>query len=275
MRFLDASNLVDPVRHHARARPERTAFTFAGHTEAVDDDEVLTYGQLDHDAGRIAAALAELVPVDEPVLLLLPPGADYVRALFACLYAGRIAVPAPPPFMERGLQRLGGIIRDSGARLALVGEPHRRRLHRLFAEEPELARLEWRTPEELMLAAHAGLRANPRADQVALVQYTSGSTLAPRGVLLSHANLLHNAGAIHARFGTEEASTGVFWLPPYHDMGLIGSILQPVLVGGRAHLLSPLDFLKHPLRWLEEISRRGATISGAPNFAYDLCAVRM
>jgi acyl-CoA synthetase (AMP-forming)/AMP-acid ligase II len=187
-----------------------------------------------------------------------------LEALFGCLYAGWIAVPAAPPSRHERLDRLCAIARDAEPRLVLTTERLRARLGDVGVLTTTDA-----------VDDDAGFVSAVAPKDVAILQYTSGSTGSPRGVVLSHANLMANMLEIAARFGMHAGSHGVIWLPPFHDMGLIGGILQSVAVGSRCTLLAPLAFLRRPVRWLETISRVAGTISGGPNFAYDLCVARV
>jgi len=275
-RFFDSntrcSTLVELLRLRATGQPNQHAFTFLLDGEA--QEARLDYAGLDRQARAIAALLQSCAASGERALLLYPPGLEYIAAFFGCLYAGVIAVPAYPPDpsrLERTLPRLQAIAQDAQASVALTTSPILALADFLLAQAPDFPRLRW-------LATDADLPDpadwQPPAvdgDTVAFLQYTSGSTAAPKGVMLSHANLLHNSALVYDCFGHSPQSQGVIWLPPYHDMGLIGGIIQPLYGGFPVTLLSPLDFLKRPLRWLRAVTRYGATTSGGPNFAYDLC----
>ncbi|HEU4407581.1 MAG TPA: condensation domain-containing protein [Polyangiaceae bacterium] len=272
--LLDAPNLVDVVRRRAEALGDRVAYTFLSDGESAE--ETLTYGELDRRARALGASLRELGAPGEPVLLLHPPGLDYVVAVCGCLYAGMVAVPAYPPDplrLARTLPRLVALVGDAGAKVALTTSAIYGLAEALFEHAPSLRALRW-VPSDAAGAGPADAwRAPPGGREgLAILQYTSGSTGAPRGVMLSHGNLLHNSWLIHRCFGHGPESRGVIWLPPYHDMGLIGGVLQPLCGGFPVTLMSPLDFLARPMRWLRAVSRRRATTSGGPNFAYDLCA---
>ncbi|MFC9283460.1 amino acid adenylation domain-containing protein [Streptomyces collinus] len=263
---------ISLITARASADPARTAFTFSA--AEGDAPEVLTYGRLDRLARAVAARLQRRGVAGRPVVLLQPPGLDYVVAFVACLYAGAVAVPVYPPTRRpRSVERLAGIVADCGADLALTTSRIR---ERLLPGDPDgllmdTLRLEATdaVPED---EADRWLPPAVTADTTAFLQYTSGSTSTPRGVLLSHGNLLHNSGLIQRAFRTTEHTVGMSWLPLFHDMGLIGGMLQPLYYGGSCALMSPASFSQDPLRWLREISRTGATVSGGPNFAYDLCA---
>jgi amino acid adenylation domain-containing protein len=205
-----------------------------------------------------------------------PPGADYVAALLGCFYAGVVAVPAYPPRWSRPLHRLVGVVADCRARLALTTQAALERMERQLGPESALAGLTWVASDVVDDGEGKAWRASPEShDALALLQYTSGSTSAPKGVMLSPGHLLRNIGALVERGRATADDRWVTWLPPYHDMGLIGAILLPLCTGMEATLLSPSAFLQRPFRWLSAISRHAATISGGPNFAYELSVRRI
>jgi acyl-CoA synthetase (AMP-forming)/AMP-acid ligase II len=216
--------------------------------------------------------LQELNCHNQPVLLLYPAGLDYIAAFFGCLYAGAIAVPAYPPRPNRSLDRIQAMVQDAGATVALTDNATLQKLERRLAETPQLRSLYCLSTDGLQPdLAQQWQPPAIQAHTLALLQYTSGSTALPKGVMISHDNLLHNSELIGHCFGNTAASRGVSWLPPYHDMGLVGGILQPLYVGAEMTLMAPVSFLQRPVRWLEAISHYRATTSGGPNFAYDLC----
>ena len=256
----------------ARRQPERTAFDFLADGERPTGG--LSYAQLDLKARAIGSRLHELGLAGQRALLLYPPGVEYVAAFFGCLYAGAVAVPAYPPTRRpRSLERILGIIADCGATTALTTAEFAARLGEGMASAAGLRVLATDTVPD----GYADGWADPgsAADTPAFVQYTSGSTGTPRGVVLTHGNLLANAGVTQRLFGTSEETRVVSWLPMYHDMGLIGSVLGTVYCGGSCTLMSPTAFVQRPARWLEAISSTAATASGAPDFAYQLCVERV
>ncbi|HEX8275905.1 MAG TPA: amino acid adenylation domain-containing protein, partial [Longimicrobiaceae bacterium] len=264
------STLVELLRLRADNDPDRVAYTFLLNGEAEEGH--VTYGELDLRARAVAARFQALGARGERALLLYPPGLEYVAALFGCFYAGVVAVPAYPPRRNRPDPRLQSIVADCGPTLALTTRDFLGEAARLCANTPELAGLRWIATEDVPAAEAEGWR-DPGAggDTLAFLQYTSGSTAAPKGVMVSHGNLLHNFAVIEQLAGYTPETRSVIWLPPYHDMGLIGGILQPLFTGYWAALFSPVAFIQRPARWLEAVSRYGATSSGGPNFAYDLC----
>lgn len=269
--------LVELLRFRARQQPNRAAYTFLadGEHEAVS----VTYRELDVQARSIGAELQRVSGDGERALLLYPPGLEYIAAFFGCLYSGRIAVPMYPPQRQRSLGRVKTILSDAQAAIVLSTSPIRSKLDRLLSRDPELERLRLvqylETDQIDHVQAEHWQEPFITPDTLAYLQYTSGSTGLPKGVMLSHHNLLHNQRLIQSGFGHCKQTIVVGWLPLYHDMGLIGNILQPLYLGVPGILMSPYHFLQQPLRWLEAISRYRATTSGGPNFAYDLCVRRI
>ncbi|HEY0172458.1 MAG TPA: amino acid adenylation domain-containing protein, partial [Pyrinomonadaceae bacterium] len=263
--------LVDLLRGRADGHPSKTAYTYLADGEV--EASTLTYGELDARARAVAARLAEAGAAGERVLLLYPSGLDFIAAFFGCLYAGAVAVPAYPPRGTRHLARVQTIVRDARAKFALTTAAIHRRLDVFIREQEEPQALRWINTDALPYDELAGLWRPPALTDstLAFLQYTSGSTSAPRGVMVSHGNLLHNERLIQTAFRQTEESVIVGWLPLYHDMGLIGNVLQPLYLGASCVLMSPAAFLQRPARWLQAISKYRATTSGAPNFAYDLC----
>ena len=265
----EATTLVELLSWRAALQPEARAYTFLLDGEA--DELQLSYGELDSQARAIAVRLAGVAAVGDRALLLYPPGLQYAAAFFGCLYAGITAVPVYPPRPHRVDERLLSILLDARPRVVLTTSGLLPRAERLLAASgaSDIARLASDGLDAELAAAWRQPPLSPRT--LAFLQYTSGSTAAPKGVMVSHGNLLHNERLIGAAFRVTAQSLVVGWLPLYHDMGLIGNLLQPLYAGCPCVLLSPLDFLQRPLRWLRAISRYRGSISGGPNFAFDLC----
>ena len=249
------------------------------YTFLVDGDGAelsLSCGELARRVKAVAALLQGMGAPGERALLLFPPGLDYVVAFWACLYAGVIAVPVYPPRLKRGLPRLRAIAGDAGATLALTTAQVLGSVDSLLAQAPDLKTLKWQATDNLTLESTRQWRpAGIRGDALAYLQYTSGSTSAPKGVMVSHSNVLSNSAAIAHGFEHTSQSISLSWLPHFHDMGLVDGIIQPMYGGFRGLLMSPASFLQNPLRWLKGISKYQVTHSGGPNFAYDLCARRV
>jgi len=268
----ESSTLVELLQRRAFLHPERRAYTF------LDDGEVegvhLTYGDLDRRARVIAAWLQQHVEPGARALLVYPADPEFISAFFGCLYAGVIAVPTYPPQTrtKRSLAKLRTIMNDVQPSVVLTISSLSSMVEGLFTQAQELAA----TP----LIATDNISDNlveawqePKIDSntLAFLQYTSGSTGMPKGVMLTHGNLLYNVSVMCRDFKLTEETRGVTWLPLYHDMGLIGAILDTIYVGLEIKIMSPVAFLQRPIRWLQAISNTRATHSGAPNFAYDLC----
>ncbi|TCP59043.1 amino acid adenylation domain-containing protein [Tumebacillus sp. BK434] len=265
--------LTDLLRWRAVEQPAQLAYTFL----LEDGEEVAyTYQDVDRKARALGAALQGMGAAGERALLLYQPGMDYLVAFFGCLYAGVQAVPAYPPRQNGNLDRLQAVVTDAQARFALTTSGILPGIAKRFADTPGLSQLKW-VETDTLSGDLASNWTEPviGKDSLAFLQYTSGSTSAPKGVMLSHGNLLHNLALIHERFGITNETEGVVWLPPYHDMGLIGGILQPLFGGYHMSLMAPVSFITKPLRWLEAISRKGATLGGGPNFAYELCVQKI
>ncbi|PRW90585.1 non-ribosomal peptide synthetase [Pseudomonas fluorescens] len=264
--------LVQSLQQRAAQTPDQVALRFLA--ESAEHSVVLSYRDLDQRARTIAAALQANAGLGERAVLLFPSGPDYVAAFFGCLYAGVIAVPAYPPESTRRhhQERLLSIISDAEPRLLLT----------IASLSEGLAQIE-NAPKVLSVdtleAQQADQWVEPdlKADDIAFLQYTSGSTALPKGVQVSHGNLVANEVLIRRGFGIDLNPDDVIvsWLPLYHDMGLIGGLLQPIFSGVPCVLMSPAYFLGRPLRWLEAISEYGGTISGGPDFAYRLCSERV
>ena len=267
---IKAVTLVDILQTRAMEQPQQVIYNFLldGETQSVS----LTYGQLEQKAQAIAAYLQSVCSPQDRVLLLFPAGLDYITAFFGCLYAGVIAIPAYPPRPNRSLNRIHNILNNAQTNLALTNQETLQSLERQLESTTELENLCWITTDSIDEKIAAQWQ-KPRLSikDIAFLQYTSGSTAEPKGVKIAYQNLLHNLEAIHNCFRHSPQSKGVIWLPPYHDMGLIGGVLQPLFGDFSVTLMSPLMFLQNPLRWLKAIARDGATTSGGPNFAYDLC----
>lgn len=270
-------NLVQLVQYQAWAQPNEPAFIYL--TDGVDNEIVLTNAQLDRRARRVAAFLQKQHLFAERALLLYPPGLDFIIAYFGCLYAGVIAVPVYPPRKNRAMLRIQAVEESAKAKIVLATADIIKRSETMLDDTPALKSIPWIATDK-MTDDPQGIRVGmeddwhlPAVDHetLAFLQYTSGSTGDPKGVMLTHGNLLHNSRLICQGFEHTRSGTGVFWLPSYHDMGLIGGIIQPLYVGRPNVIMSPLTFLMKPFRWLAAITKYKGTTCGGPNFAYDLC----
>ena len=269
----DLSSFVDVILWRAKHQSHVNAFTFL--ENGVDETCAMTYAQLSDAARRMAGRLQDLELEGERVLLLYPSGPDYVIALIACLFSGVVAVPFYPPVPGRRCSILESVLHDAQPRAVLTTprelEVLTGRLGKTLADldcellAPDL------TGDEL--DSH-WQRPSLQRDSIAYVQYTSGSTLDPKGVLLTHGNLSHNCRLISKVIGASETDLTVSWLPFFHDMGLVGGLLFPIYSGAPLVFMPPEAFVMKPVRWLQAISRYGARLSPAPNFAFDLCVQR-
>ncbi|MFD7997665.1 fatty acyl-AMP ligase [Streptomyces mirabilis] len=278
-----ARSLVDLLTTHASQQPERTAYRYLVTGDCDGEIQDISYGRLARRSRAVAAWLQERGLAGSRALLLYPPGLEFICGYLGCLSAGVVAVPGLPPQgrsqNHRALTRMKRLIADADAKVILGG---REVLATLAAQAEHLPELDGITcvatediPDE---AADSWREPDLTADSVAFLQYTSGSTSAPRGVMVTHGNLLDNQRAITERMGHTPDTLAeyahelfVSWLPVYHDMGLIGPVLNTVHLGATATLFSPLHFLQRPARWLTALSRYRPHTSGGPNFAYELC----
>jgi acyl-CoA synthetase (AMP-forming)/AMP-acid ligase II len=271
------ATLVDLLRHRAQHQPDQLAYQFLedGKKEAA----AYTHAELDQQAQAIAALLQQSEARGERALLLYPQGVEVVAAFCGCLYAGVIAIPVPPPDagrMKRALPRLREIVKDAAASYVLSTQ----RIIDLFKESdvdfPEFDTMTWIDTEQVDLGL-ADHWQDPQIDKdvLAYLQYTSGSTSVPKGVMLSHYNLMHHSAYLQRACGYTPDGATVTWMPYFHDYGLVEGLIQPLYTGVPCYIMSPLAFVKRPQRWLEAISKYGATHSQAPNFAYDQCVRRV
>ncbi|KAB8332623.1 non-ribosomal peptide synthetase [Scytonema tolypothrichoides VB-61278] len=264
------ATVVDILRYRTFKTPHKQAFTFLedGETKEL----TLTYQELDRRSRAVASQLQALGLSGERAILLYPPGLDYLTAFFGCLYAGIVAVPAYPPRNQRNTPRIQAIITDAQAAIILTTTTILSTIQSLLAKETDQGHLRWLTTDNLAQGIEdSWQQPTVNAQTLAFLQYTSGSTGTPKGVMLSYSNLLHNAAVTYQVMEHSPESQFVSWLPVYHDMGLIGGILQPLYGGFPCILMSPASFLQRPYRWLQAISRYKGTTSGGPNFAYELC----
>lgn len=271
------STLIDVVRWRAVSQSQRLAYGFLADGE--QERTRLTYGELDRQARAIASKLQAVAKPGDRALLLLVGGEDFIPAFLGCLFAGVVAVPAYPPDparLGRTLPRVRAIVDDASPTVALISSSFLSLAEDLGSRFPDLRRVAWIASDALELGIEDSWK-EPRLteDSLAFLQYTSGSTARPKGVMVSHGNLIHNQLMIRAAMEHTDESTFVSWLPLYHDMGLIGTTLQPLFIGAPSYIMSPLAFLQKPVRWLKAITRYKAATSGGPNFAYDLCVKRV
>ncbi len=264
-----ANSFVDILRNRADHQPNDRAFAYLpdGETEAGH----VTFGQLDSRARSIAAWLVEQSAQGERILLMFPPGLDFISGFMGCLYAKAVAVPTIPPRRNRPSARLDQIIANAGATIALTTADILSYVQVSLAHTPSLGSLVWEAIDQLPAVGENVNLPEVSGDDLAFFQYSSGSTAEPKGVMVTHANLLHNSEVWNLAEPYAEGDVGCVWVPPYHDMGLIEGILQPLFAGYSCCVLPPAAFIQQPIRWLKTISKYRVTRSGGPNFAYDLC----
>jgi len=253
--------VVDLLRHRAQTQPHQTAYIFLKNGE-LENPTHLTYGEL---AAKAEAIATHLTPHAHETALLIYPyesGLEFITAFYACLYAGVIAVPCHPPRNPQDFTDLQARLTSAQAKIILTAAALRPKLHSL-------------TPQHWLIThSLPPLSPSPSPaiapETLAFLQYTSGSTGIPKGVMVTHACIRSNQKTLEIAFGSTPATISVGWLPLFHDMGLIGNVLQPLHLGIPSILMSPLAFIQKPIRWLQAMSHYQATTSGAPNFAYDL-----
>lgn len=267
-----SASLVAVVSAHAEQQPERVVCTFVG--EDLAPRAHLTYADIDRRARALAVRLAG--DRGERAILLYPPGPDFVAAVIGCFYAGVVAVPVDVPRPGRESLRLDSVADGARPALVLTTSTIANPSGRVAVFHGLRVTSRWIATDEVDASeADAWKDSGVAQEDVALLQFTSGSTSAPKGAVITHGNLLANSIRVARQFGHTAATRLATWLPHFHDMGLIGTILHPILLGFPTTILSPLAFVQQPVRWLRLISNIRATTSGAPNFAYDLCALRV
>lgn len=268
--MMEFSTLVDVLGKRAQHQPDKKAYTFLkdGETEA----DTLSYQELERLAQAIAAQLQSYNAIGERALLLYPPGLEFIAAFFGCLLAGVVAVPIYPPRANQSISRLLAIAKDAEATFALTTTSVFANSQHWLGEISDLAQLQWLTTDGInpnMASSWQQPMIHPQT--LALLQYTSGSTATPKGVMVTHSNLLSNCADLDLGWNHTAESTIVTWLPTFHDMGLIYGVIEPLYKGCACYMMPPVAFLSKPARWLQAISTYKATHTGAPNFAYDLC----
>ncbi|GAT65985.1 AMP-binding protein [Planomonospora sphaerica] len=270
-------SFVQRVRAQAARHGHERSYTFVEDRAGELSESRLTFAGLDARARSLGAWLARRRMEDRTVLLLHPAGLEFLAVFLGCLYSRAVAVPSPLPQTDpRALERAAGIIKDADIRLVLTDAAHHGPLTAWLREAGLDGTVECVATDALGLPGpEEWTEPEIGPDTLAYLQYTSGSTSEPRGVMITHANLLHNENEIWRAIGSPTEGVGVGWLPHYHDMGLIGMLLQPVYAGGDLYFASPVAFVMRPALWLEMISRYRAEYTVAPNFAYEWCAARV
>lgn len=269
--------MIGILRSRGESTPDALAFLYL--IDGEEEGPRLTYAALDQRARAIAAVLRDGAEPGDRAVLLYEPGVEFIPAFFGCWYAGLVPVPAVPPSRtraRRNWQTVGNIVADCEPRFILTTADVQASLANEFHCQARGDGAQSIATDQIDVS-NAGRWREPRIelDSLALLQYTSGSTAAPKGVMVTHANLVHNQSLLQSALHHHEPGRGVCWLPFHHDMGLVGFVLQTVFRGGMSVILSPAVLVQRPIRWLQAISRYRAHISGGPNFAYRLCAERV
>jgi acyl-CoA synthetase (AMP-forming)/AMP-acid ligase II len=260
------SSIVEILRQQGRAAPDRTAFRFIPAASAPTD---LSFGALDAAATRLAGLLKSRVRSGDRVLMFYPPGLDFIVAFFGVLYAGAVAVPLVPPRRQGAGPIIDGMIRNAEPAAILTSSHLAARVGNILSELR--CPLQPLATDIAVIDAEPCDIAMPSRDAACVLQYTSGSTGSPRGVVVTHGNVARNARLLAAQAAVVEQSVWVSWVPHFHDLGLFGGICTPLSAGITSVLMAPAAFVARPVRWLEAIAQNGGTVSIAPNFAYDLC----
>ncbi len=278
--MVEFVTLVELLRARAQQSPDRLVYRFLPDGETPSG--TLTYQQLDQQARVIAAHLQAQTQPGDRVLVIYPytAGLEFIAGFFGCLYAGVIAATMNPPHSSETLPKVLERIQSSEATMVMTTESLLNQFKKYLSKKPEIAttfnQIPWIATDQLSSSTMTDwVEPTVTPDTIALLQYTSGSTGTPKGVIVTHGNILHNSEVIYRCFEHTPHSNGVMWLPMFHDMGLIGGVIQPVYSGYEVTLMSPIALIQQPLRWLEAVSRYQATSSGGPNFAYDLVCRRV
>ncbi|HHP4823145.1 TPA: fatty acyl-AMP ligase [Acinetobacter baumannii] len=273
MAVMCTDNIIATLESHAKLNGNKIAFEYLGRQSG--GIQSLTYADLNERVQHQAQILMSIVDSGDRAVLLFEPGLDFIVSFFACLKAKIIAVPVSLPFNRNGFSNILNIMNDCEPKIVLTTKK--------ILELAGLITLKAQNENLILHAVDAELQRDlvekdfPLITEkdICFLQYTSGSTGWPKGVIVTHKNIMANEVMIAEAFGTQPEDVGLTWLPVYHDMGLIGSVLQTVYVGLTCYVMSPLDFIRKPLKWLQFISEKGVTISGGPNFAYELCLHRI
>lgn len=273
MAVMCTDNIIATLESHAKLNGNKIAFEYLGRQSG--GIQSLTYSDLNERVQHQAQILMNIVDSGDRAVLLFEPGLDFIVSFFACLKAKIIAVPVSLPFNRNGFSNILNIMNDCEPKIVLTTKK--------ILELAGLITLKAQNENLILHAVDAELQRDlvekdfPLITEkdICFLQYTSGSTGWPKGVIVTHKNIMANEVMIAEAFGTQPEDVGLTWLPVYHDMGLIGSVLQTVYVGLTCYVMSPLDFIRKPVKWLQFISEKGVTISGGPNFAYELCLHRI
>jgi acyl-CoA synthetase (AMP-forming)/AMP-acid ligase II len=258
--------IVETLRQHASAAPARTAIRFIPAASAPID---LTFAALDAAATRLAGLLRSRVQPGDHILMFYPPGLDFVVAFFGVLYAGAVAVPLVPPRRQGAGPIIDALINNAEPAAILTSSHLLARVGHILSELR--CSLQPLATDTAIIDTEPGDIVMPSRDAACVLQYTSGSTGTPRGVVVTHGNVARNARLLATQTALTQQSVWVSWVPHFHDLGLFGGLCTPLYAGITSVLMPPAAFVARPVRWLEAIAQNGGTVSIAPNFAYDLC----
>jgi acyl-CoA synthetase (AMP-forming)/AMP-acid ligase II len=262
------SNLVERLRHLARHQPDQRAYTFLQNADA--EQGTLTYRGLDEAARALAAELQGLAGVGDRAFLLYPPGLEFLKAFYGCLYAGVVAIPVP--VVKRSLPRLQAVARDARASLLLTDSRTSPQLRDVDSLLPEFQAMRWiHTDEPSGRSAEEWRQPPLGSDTLAYLQYTSGSTATPKGVMVTHGNLMRHCAHMEEAWGYTPDSVSATWVPHFHDYGLVDGIIQPLYMGIPCYTMAPTAFYMRPIRWLQAISRYRVTHTQGPDSSYEHC----
>jgi acyl-CoA synthetase (AMP-forming)/AMP-acid ligase II len=264
---IESSNLVEVLRCRARDQPDRKAYAFLQNGD--DEQGSLSYRELDEAARAVASSLQGLGALGERAFLLYPPGLEFLKAFFGCLYAGVVAIPLP--VVKRSLPRLQVVARDSRASFLLTDSRTRPLLLDDATRLPEFEAMRWITTDAPQGRAEAWEPPPVEAKTLAYLQYTSGSTATPKGVMVTHGNLVRHCAHIEQAWGYSTEGASVTWVPHFHDYGLVDGLIEPLFAGIPSYVMSPTAFYMRPVRWLRAISRYRATHTQGPNSGYEHC----
>lgn len=269
---IERSNLVEVLRHRARHQPDQKAYAFLQNGDT--EQGALTYRELDEQARAIAAELQAHGGFGERAFLFYPPGLEFIKAFFGCMYAGVVAIPVP--VVKRSLPRLQAVAKDARASLLLTDSRTRPQLHDGGSRLPEFEAMRWIASDEVRGSLSHRWEAPPLGPgTLAYLQYTSGSTATPKGVMVTHGNLVRHCAHIEQAWGYTPHSVSATWVPHFHDYGLVDGIIEPLYVGIPCYVMSPTAFYMRPTRWLQAISRYRVTHTQGPNSGYEHCLSKL
>ncbi len=266
----NCTTYTEVIKNRVKNNPDHIVYRFL--EDGINESGYFTYSDLDKRAKALGAALQDAGSKGDTVLLLFQPGLEYIASLFACFYTGFIGIPAYPPRRNRGIERIFTILEDSQTNICLISTSVYNDIQRNFKDVELLSNINWIIYDDIDFESHSKFTDTDLfPGDLALLQYTSGSTGNPKGVMITQENLLYNSEYIRQTFNVSSQSVGIHWLPMFHDMGLVGGVLQAAYIKGLNINMPPMAFLKNPLNWLNAIHNYRGTIAGGPNFAFDYC----